>query len=39
MFIQKISPIHCSILIRVFELDDFIVKRTKGDRVICQSQV
>ncbi|MEA3360604.1 MAG: type II toxin-antitoxin system HicA family toxin [Thermodesulfobacteriota bacterium] len=34
MFSKKIAPIPCSLLIRVFELDGFTVKRTKGDHVI-----
>jgi len=31
---QKIVPIHYSLLIKIFELDGFTVKRTKGDHVI-----
>lgn len=30
----KISPIHYTTLIRIFELDGFQVKRHKGDHVI-----
>jgi predicted RNA binding protein YcfA (HicA-like mRNA interferase family) len=31
---QKIVPIHYSLLIKVFELDGFAVRRKKGDHVI-----
>ena len=31
---QKIVPIRYSLLIKVFELDGFTVKRTKGDHII-----
>ena len=31
---QKIVPMHYSLLIKIFEMDGFIVKRTKGDHVI-----
>ena len=31
---QKIVPIHYSLLIKVFELDGFSIRRRKGDHVI-----
>jgi len=31
---QKIVPIHYSLLIKVFELDGFSVRRSKGDHII-----
>ncbi len=31
---QKIVPIHCSLLIKVFELDGFSIRRRKGDHVV-----
>jgi predicted RNA binding protein YcfA (HicA-like mRNA interferase family) len=31
---QKIVPIHCSLLIKVFEHDGFSIRRRKGDHVI-----
>jgi predicted RNA binding protein YcfA (HicA-like mRNA interferase family) len=31
---QKIVPIRYSVLVKVFELDGFTVKRKKGDHVI-----
>lgn len=31
---KKITPIHYEILIKIFELDGFIVKREKGDHII-----
>ena len=31
---KKITPIHYETLIRIFELDGFIVKRKKGDHII-----
>lgn len=31
---KKIVPVHYSLLIKVFELDGFKVKRQKGDHVI-----
>lgn len=31
---RKITPIHYEILIKVFELDGFVVKRKKGDNII-----
>jgi predicted RNA binding protein YcfA (HicA-like mRNA interferase family) len=31
---QKIIPIHYSLVIRVFELDGFEIRRKKGDHVI-----
>ena len=30
----RIVPIHYNILIKIFELDGFIIKRQKGDHVI-----
>ena len=31
---SKITPIHYKTLIKIFELDGFVVKRQKGDHVI-----
>jgi predicted RNA binding protein YcfA (HicA-like mRNA interferase family) len=31
---MKLTPIHYTTLIRVFELDGFTVQRTKGDHVV-----
>lgn len=31
---RKISPVHYSTLIKIFELDGFIVKRKKGDHIV-----
>jgi len=31
---KKLTPIHYKTLIKVFELDGFIVKRKKGDHII-----
>jgi predicted RNA binding protein YcfA (HicA-like mRNA interferase family) len=31
---QKITPTHYEILIKIFELDGFVVKRKKGDHII-----
>ena len=31
---QKITPTHYEILVRVFELDGFVIKRKKGDHII-----
>lgn len=31
---RKIIPIHYEVLIKIFELDDFIVQRKKGDHII-----
>ena len=31
---KKITPLHYKILIKVFELDGFVVKRKKGDHII-----
>jgi len=31
---QRIVPIHYSLLIKVFELDGFSVRRSKGDHII-----
>jgi predicted RNA binding protein YcfA (HicA-like mRNA interferase family) len=31
---RKLSPVHYSTLIKIFELDGFIVKRKKGDHII-----
>ena len=34
MFERKIVPIHYKTLVKIFELEGFIVKRTKGDHII-----
>ena len=34
MFERKIVPIHYKTLVKIFELDGFIVKRKKGDHII-----
>jgi len=34
MYSRKITPIHYKTLIRIFELDDFVVKRKKGDHIV-----
>ncbi len=34
MSVQKIVPVHYSLLIKVFEQDGFSVRRRKGDHVI-----
>ena len=31
---KKITPIHYEILIKIFELDGFVIRRKKGDHVI-----
>jgi len=31
---QKITPTHYETLIKIFELDGFIIKRKKGDHII-----
>lgn len=31
---RKIAPIHYEILIKVFELDGFVVQRKRGDHII-----
>ena len=31
---RKLSPVHYSTLIKIFELDGFIVKRKKGDHIV-----
>ncbi len=31
---KKITPVHFQVLIRVFELEGFVVKRKKGDHII-----
>jgi predicted RNA binding protein YcfA (HicA-like mRNA interferase family) len=31
---KKISPIHYEILIKIFELDGFVVQRKRGDHII-----
>ena len=31
---KKLTPIHYKILIKIFELDGFVVKRKKGDHII-----
>jgi predicted RNA binding protein YcfA (HicA-like mRNA interferase family) len=31
---RKITPIHYEVLIKIFELDGFVVKRKKGDHII-----
>ncbi len=35
---RKIIPIHYEILIKVFELDGFVVQRKKGDHIIMTKQ-
>jgi predicted RNA binding protein YcfA (HicA-like mRNA interferase family) len=34
MFEKKITPTHYEILIKLFELDGFIIRRRKGDHII-----
>lgn len=34
MTLQRITPVHFQTLIRVFELEGFVVKRQKGDHII-----
>jgi len=31
---RKITPVHYEILIKIFELDGFVVQRKKGDHII-----
>ncbi len=31
---QKVTPVHYESLIRIFELDGFVVKRKRGDHII-----
>ena len=31
---KRITPVHFQVLIRVFELEGFVVKRKKGDHII-----
>jgi predicted RNA binding protein YcfA (HicA-like mRNA interferase family) len=31
---KRITPVHFQVLIRVFELEGFVVKRQKGDHII-----
>jgi predicted RNA binding protein YcfA (HicA-like mRNA interferase family) len=31
---KKITPIHYEVLIKIFELDGFIISRKKGDHII-----
>jgi len=31
---RKITPIHYEVLIKIFELDGFIISRKKGDHII-----
>ncbi|MDL1971618.1 MAG: type II toxin-antitoxin system HicA family toxin [Candidatus Desulfofervidaceae bacterium] len=31
---KKITPIHYKTLIKIFELDGFVIKRKKGDHII-----
>jgi predicted RNA binding protein YcfA (HicA-like mRNA interferase family) len=31
---KKVTPIHFQVLIRIFELEGFVVKRKKGDHII-----
>ena len=31
---QKIIPLHYGILVRIFELDGFVVKRKRGDHIV-----
>ncbi len=31
---RKITPIHYEILIKIFELDGFVIQRKKGDHII-----
>jgi predicted RNA binding protein YcfA (HicA-like mRNA interferase family) len=31
---RKITPLHYEVLIKIFELDGFVVKRKKGDHII-----
>jgi predicted RNA binding protein YcfA (HicA-like mRNA interferase family) len=31
---RKITPVHYEVLIKVFELDGFIISRKKGDHII-----
>lgn len=31
---RKITPVHYSVLVKVFELDGFKIKRQKGDHII-----
>ncbi|MDI6729335.1 MAG: type II toxin-antitoxin system HicA family toxin [Thermodesulfovibrionales bacterium] len=35
---RKIVPIHYEILIKIFELDGFVVQRKKGDHIIMTKQ-
>ena len=34
MYERKITPIHYETLIKIFELDGFVVQRKKGDHII-----
>ena len=34
MFERKITPVHYETLIKIFELDGFVVQRNKGDHII-----
>jgi predicted RNA binding protein YcfA (HicA-like mRNA interferase family) len=31
---RKITPVHYTVLIRIFELDGFTVRRKKGDHIV-----